>query len=578
VAVLSAVLEQPERLILEALEVAWRLRLLEDADGGYRLAHDLIREVLEGDLGPARRAVLHRRMAEVLQGRPGGTAAAVLAYHYGRSDTPEEAVGYLEQAGDQAQDQQGRAAAESFFREAVQRLEGLGRRLDAARVREKLGAVLQTSARYTEALACLEPAAEAQRAAGNLEAVGRVEAVVALVHTDAGTAAEGLARLEPVVALLAGAGPSPALAALYTAQGDLLYMLGRLGEDLAASYEAERIARVVGDEQQLAYALCLRSIAAGMLGRLDEGVQAGKAAIAAATASGYQYILCWSLIIVSILHQEGGSFAAARQGAERALQLAERHGFRTGAAAAMQQRGWLSFLSGAWDDARHDLEEAVALGRAIGPFWASAYAPFALASLCLVQSADAKADSLLEEGERLLHARGEAHARRLAACVLAARDLLVGQPARARARLASLLAPGGLEHDPTAVQVLLAQAQLDLGAVGEAAALISRAVTRARAQGMRALLVEALRVAALVATRQGRGDEAMAAFQDGLTLARHLGYPYGEALLLQASSALAAQTAGPEATGARQAEAQAILHRLGARADLKPVPGLVSCW
>jgi hypothetical protein len=119
---------------------------------------------------------------------------------------------------------------------------------------------------------------------------------------------------------------------------------------------------------------------------------------------------------------------------------------------------------------------------------------------------------------------------------------------------------------------------LDLGEVAEAAELVSGAVARARAQGMQVLLVDALRVAALVATRQERGDEAACALQEGLTLARQLGYPYGEALLLQVAGALAAQTEGPETAGARRAEALALFRRLGARADLTPVPGLISCW
>jgi hypothetical protein len=95
---------------------------------------------------------------------------------------------------------------------------------------------------------------------------------------------------------------------------------------------------------------------------------------------------------------------------------------------------------------------------------------------------------------------------------------------------------------------------------------------------MQVLLVDALRVAALVAIRQRHWDGAAAALQEGLALARQLGYPYGEALLLQVSGDLCAQTDQPEPARARQAEALAIFRRLGARADLKPVPGLVSCW
>ena len=70
---------------------------------------------------------------------------------------------YLEQAGDRAAAQHAHAAAEGYYRELVERLDGLGRVQDAARVREKLGSVLHTAARYDEALVVLEQAGAALR-------------------------------------------------------------------------------------------------------------------------------------------------------------------------------------------------------------------------------------------------------------------------------------------------------------------------------------------------------------------------------------------------------------------------------
>jgi tetratricopeptide (TPR) repeat protein/predicted ATPase len=576
--VLAAVLEQPEHAVLAALEAAWRARLLDDVDGGYRLAHDLIREVLEADLGPARRALLHRRTAESLEGRPGAATAEVLAYHYGRGDMPERAVGYLEQAGDHALAQHGRAAAEGSYREAADRLDRLSRPLDAARVREKLGLLLHTSARYADALAALGPAAAAYRAAGDLEAVGRIVIEIGAVHNDRGAPAEGLAQVQPALGLLAGQGPSPVLAGLYTTEADLLYMLGRFHEDLAATTQAEQIARSVGDGRRLGEALHLRAVALWMLGRLAEAAGVEAAAIPVLQTANVPFYLCNALWVMGTIHQDRGCFAAAQETTQRALQVAEQHGFRMAGACATMQHGWLTFLTGDWAAARRDLEQAVAIGDDVGSLWSSVYMPLALGSLCLAEGDDATAARHLAEGERLLRTGDRAHAERLVACVRAARDLLAGCPEAARARLAPLLEAGAREYDTTAVQTLLAQALLDLGEVAEAAELVSEAVARARAQGMQVLLVEVLRVAALVATREGRWDEASCALQEGLTLARQLGYPYGEALLLQVAGALAAHTEGPEVAGARRAEALAIFRRLGARTDLKPVAGLVSCW
>src|SRR5215467_7965189 len=71
-----------EELVLEALEACGRARLLEEAGlDSYQFTHELIREVLLTDLGTARRALLHRRVAEVLETTVPAPAVAVLAYH-----------------------------------------------------------------------------------------------------------------------------------------------------------------------------------------------------------------------------------------------------------------------------------------------------------------------------------------------------------------------------------------------------------------------------------------------------------------------------------------------------------------
>src|SRR5207244_4054867 len=82
---LVAAATQPEGAVLATLEAACRAHLLEDAGvDGYHFAHDVIPEVVEADLGSARRTVLHRRIAEALEAAPDGPPADVLAYHYVR--------------------------------------------------------------------------------------------------------------------------------------------------------------------------------------------------------------------------------------------------------------------------------------------------------------------------------------------------------------------------------------------------------------------------------------------------------------------------------------------------------------
>ena len=144
-ALLSDVVAQPAEEVLDALEAAGRARLLVGVgDESYRFAHDLIREVLEAELGLARRTVLHRRVAEALEAGEGEPPVEVLAYHYARSKEQDKTVLYLEQAGDKAVAQQAHVTAEGYYRERVDHLDRLGRALDAAQAQEKLGAVLAT--------------------------------------------------------------------------------------------------------------------------------------------------------------------------------------------------------------------------------------------------------------------------------------------------------------------------------------------------------------------------------------------------------------------------------------------------
>jgi predicted ATPase/DNA-binding XRE family transcriptional regulator len=61
---LALLLEQPEHVLLAALEAACHAGLLMEQAGEYCFSHDLIREVVAADLGTARRQLLLRRVME----------------------------------------------------------------------------------------------------------------------------------------------------------------------------------------------------------------------------------------------------------------------------------------------------------------------------------------------------------------------------------------------------------------------------------------------------------------------------------------------------------------------------------
>ncbi len=98
----------PEEQFLHSMESLVKRRLLREdqEDGFYDFNHDKVREVVYRDIGVARRVLLHRAVAEMLEQQPGGQAHerdARLAEHYERGKVWPKAVHYLELAADHAQ-------------------------------------------------------------------------------------------------------------------------------------------------------------------------------------------------------------------------------------------------------------------------------------------------------------------------------------------------------------------------------------------------------------------------------------------------------------------------------------------
>jgi tetratricopeptide (TPR) repeat protein len=104
-AVLVAVAARPGEEVAAALEAAGQARLLVDEEHGYRFAHDVIREVIEGDVGSARHTVLCRRVAAAIEDLYADRLPEqyeTLAYQYLRGEVWEKALAYLVKAGDKA--------------------------------------------------------------------------------------------------------------------------------------------------------------------------------------------------------------------------------------------------------------------------------------------------------------------------------------------------------------------------------------------------------------------------------------------------------------------------------------------
>jgi tetratricopeptide (TPR) repeat protein len=194
--------------------------------------------------------------------------------------------------------------------------------------------------------------------------------------------------------------------------------------------------------------------------------------------------------------------------------------------------GYLHQWEGAWEEAKREIEEALAIAAGSGDGLVS----------------------LMSHG------------------VLAEIDICQGQPAAARARLLPLL-----DHRDMDRQLLhfvlphLARARLELGETSEAEALVWQIVGHAQEAGERQLLAEVLWLQALVSSRQRRWEEAERAVEEGLCLARSMPYPYMEARTLQVYGHLHHERGAPQQAREKLEAALAIFRRLGARKDSEQV-------
>jgi predicted ATPase len=115
-----------EEKVVGALEAACAAELLADRGEAYQFVHDLIREVVLGDLSSARRRLLHRRAGRALEQLPAHVRRhpAELAQQFLEGREAHQALPYLLHAGEQAEAAQAWAEAERDLLEDVRRWRG----------------------------------------------------------------------------------------------------------------------------------------------------------------------------------------------------------------------------------------------------------------------------------------------------------------------------------------------------------------------------------------------------------------------------------------------------------------------
>ena len=119
---LRALTQAEDEDLVVAIETWMQRGLVREEALGFAFSHDKIRQVAYQSLSRARRQILHRRVAEVLEAAVPPADAATLAYHYARSDEPLKALPYLTHAGEQALRVRSYHEARQFGEQAIRLL------------------------------------------------------------------------------------------------------------------------------------------------------------------------------------------------------------------------------------------------------------------------------------------------------------------------------------------------------------------------------------------------------------------------------------------------------------------------
>jgi tetratricopeptide (TPR) repeat protein len=461
----------------ESVEELVRHRVLRGGGDGLEFSHDRLREVVHGQLVPARRALLHRRVAEALEALHAGALdahALALGTHYREGEAWGKAVVHLNQAGVLASLRYAKRDAVACYEQGLAALAHLPdsrqTREQAAELRFNLALGLFSVGQFERAK---ESYLEAERLALALEdhrRLGQIHGGMTYLLGSEGdfeSATRSGLRALTIAASLGDLGlevwTSIGLGRVYFGQGNYRAAIERMRwvtgalKDVPIDERFGRGSLMPSVACRAWLALCL-----GQLGEYPEAIAWGSEAVRIAeTAAGPQERV-WAYYCLGRVHLERGDTDLAMPVLESAVTLCGQGRFPIYSPRALASLGAACIMSGRADAAMPLLEQAAAEAESIRLVYGH---PTALVHTGEAHAAAGRLDDARRYAEQALEL-----ARRQGARGDQARALyLLGELARA-ARSASAKA---LDHYASALTLaealgmapLQALCRLGLGAV-----------------------------------------------------------------------------------------------------------------
>ena len=347
--------------LLEALEEACEARLTEDVSqgvGSYRFTHSLIQEILAGGISAVRRAQLHGRTGEALEGLYSSSIeahAADLAYHFAQAGMiwgHEKMVRYSLLAGEQALATYAPQEALSYFKRGLAAMEG---QPTDGRIAALWFGMGRSQAATLERYGVLEALRSLTRAFDYFVEVGDVDRAVAAVEyplpwmpghrTGAAQLIARALELVPPESLDAGRLLSRYGAIIGTEEGDYQVAQHAFSRALA-------IARREGDVALETRTLVNDSLVCSLHTHYGEGLDRADRTIELARKIHDHHAEMTAHYLAAILSMVMGNLEGMRQHASANLALAERVRDRVKSAQAFSAKGMSLYIEGNWQAAR----------------------------------------------------------------------------------------------------------------------------------------------------------------------------------------------------------------------------------
>jgi serine/threonine protein kinase/tetratricopeptide (TPR) repeat protein len=350
----------------------------------YIFKHALLRDVVYESVLKRDRRAYHRRVAEWLARRSGGRVgeyAGLIAEHYDRAQSAEDAAEWYGRAGRQARETHAPESAIGFYRKALAFIAVVARggeadalALQALRMEwyEGLGEVLRVQARYGEAIEAYQAMRAAAEALNAPAAQARAWNEMALVQSTQGDnrAASDSTRRAEKLARAEGRGPG-ARVELARALNLQSQAGSRLGDARSAMMLADRALSLVdemGDAGRRVRADCLKSLgmAYHMLGRFDQAEEFKAQALELFRELGDRRSVGNLLNSLGETARLSGDYSAAFGRYQEALTIAREIGNRIGEILYFSNLGGTRVGLGQYAEAESDLRRTIEMGTAAG--------------------------------------------------------------------------------------------------------------------------------------------------------------------------------------------------------------------